>query len=246
MQRFLPSEYGCDVELAKQMLEPARSILGAKLRVREAVRAAGIPHTIISSNWSQGFLLPRAGNPEANGPPDNNVTIFGDGKLQGRPFIMRYVTELFNLFHYTSSHLIYMSNLQCSLLTRRIWPRWPWEPWKTHAHLTIVLHLRPQENLCSLDKLVSLWENKIDKTLKKTCVREEELLKKVQGTSSWKPMFVYATEEEFKLYNISLGTSRDKDSIWHLDTVPLVSTQLINSSQLSSLKSDFSFIPLYQ
>ncbi|KAG2598244.1 hypothetical protein PVAP13_5KG352500 [Panicum virgatum] len=64
VQRFLPSEYGCNVELAEQMLEPARSILGAKLRVREAVRAAGIPHTIISSNWCQGFLLPRAGNPE--------------------------------------------------------------------------------------------------------------------------------------------------------------------------------------
>jgi uncharacterized protein YbjT (DUF2867 family) len=80
IQRFLPSEYGCDVE-------PARSILGAKRRVREAVRAAGIPHTIISSNWFQGFLLPRAGNPEANGPPDNSVTIFGDGKLQGRIFM---------------------------------------------------------------------------------------------------------------------------------------------------------------
>ena len=118
MQRFLPSEYGCDVELAKQMLEPARSILGAKLRVREAVRAAGIPHTIISSNWSQGFLLPRAGNPEANGPPDNSVTIFGDGKLQGRPFIMRYVTELFNLFHYTSSHLIYMCPISSVLCKR--------------------------------------------------------------------------------------------------------------------------------
>ena len=118
MQRFLPSEYGCNVELAEQMLEPARSILGAKLRVREAVRAAGIPHTIISSNWSQGFLLPRAGNPEANGPPDNSVTIFGDGKLQGRPFLMRYVTELFNLFHYTSSHLIYMCPISSVLCKR--------------------------------------------------------------------------------------------------------------------------------
>lgn len=84
MQRFVPSEYGCDVELAEHMLEPARSILGAKVRVREAVKASGIPHTIISSNWLQGFLLPRAGNPEASGPPNNSVTIFGDGKLQGK------------------------------------------------------------------------------------------------------------------------------------------------------------------
>ncbi|TVU20943.1 hypothetical protein EJB05_30549, partial [Eragrostis curvula] len=81
--RFLPSEYGCNVELAKHMLEPARSILGAKFRVREALKVAGIPHTIISSNWTQGFLLPRAGDPEANGPPATRVTILGDGKQQG-------------------------------------------------------------------------------------------------------------------------------------------------------------------
>jgi len=150
VQRFLPSEYGCDVELAKQMLEPARSILGAKLRVREAVRAAGIPHTIISSNWSQGFLLPRAGNPEANGPPDNTVTIFGDGKLQ-----VFFVNE----------------KDMAAVAMRAV---------EDPRTLNKILHLRPQENLCSLDKLVSLWENKIGKTLKKTYIREEELVKKVQ------------------------------------------------------------------
>lgn len=83
VQRFVPSEYGCDVEHAGQMLEPARSILGAKCRVREALKDAGIPHTIISSNWIQSFLLPRAGDPEANGPPETRVRILGDGTTQG-------------------------------------------------------------------------------------------------------------------------------------------------------------------
>ena len=48
--------------------------------------------------------------------------------------------------------------------------------------LNKVLHLRPQENLRSVDQLVSLWENKIGKTLEKTYVFEDELVKKVQGT----------------------------------------------------------------
>ncbi|BAD81277.1 putative isoflavone reductase homolog IRL [Oryza sativa Japonica Group] len=52
-----------------KMLEPARSILGAKLRVREALRASGIPHTIVCGYLVHGFLLPKAGNPEADGPP---------------------------------------------------------------------------------------------------------------------------------------------------------------------------------
>ncbi|RCV23408.1 hypothetical protein SETIT_5G003800v2, partial [Setaria italica] len=67
IKRFMPSEYGCDVEVAEHMLEPARSILGAKVRVREALTAAGVPRTIVCSYWCQGFLLPRAGNPEADG-----------------------------------------------------------------------------------------------------------------------------------------------------------------------------------
>ena len=63
--------------------------------------------------------------------------------------------------------------------------------------LNKILHLRPQENLCSLDKLVSLWENKIGKTLKKTYIQEEELVKKVQGIHRHIYSIVYATKEEF-------------------------------------------------
>uniref|UniRef100_A0A0D9Y5T5 NmrA-like domain-containing protein n=1 Tax=Oryza glumipatula TaxID=40148 RepID=A0A0D9Y5T5_9ORYZ len=69
-----------NVKLAEQMLEPARSILGAKLRVREALRASGIPHTIVCGYLVHGFLLPKAGNPEADSPPVTTATIFGDGK----------------------------------------------------------------------------------------------------------------------------------------------------------------------
>ncbi|KAF8696589.1 hypothetical protein HU200_036199 [Digitaria exilis] len=157
VKRFVPSEYGCDVELAEHMLEPARSILGAKVLVREAVKASGIPHTIISSNWLQGFLLPRAGNPEASGPPNNSVTIFGDGKLQ-----VFFVNE-------KDMGAVAMKAVED--------PR----------TLNKILHLQPQENLCSVDKLISLWESKIGKALEKTYVCEEELVKKVQGTY----IFVY-------------------------------------------------------
>ncbi|CAO2183764.1 unnamed protein product [Urochloa humidicola] len=154
VKRFLPSEYGCDVELTECIaLEPAKSVLGAKFRVREAIRAAGIPHTIICSNWFQGFLLPRAGNPEANGPPDSSVTIFGDGKQQ--------------------VYIVNEKDMGAVAIKAVEDPR----------TLNRMLHLRPQENLCSLDQLVSLWENKIGNTLKKTYVHEEELVKKVQASS---------------------------------------------------------------
>ncbi|PWZ55082.1 Isoflavone reductase A622 [Zea mays] len=93
VKRFLPSEYGCDVEhVAEHMVEPARSILGAKVRVRHALKAAGIPHTIVCSNWAQGFLLPRAGDPQLpdGRPPDTTATIFGDGQVQESPFPLNF------------------------------------------------------------------------------------------------------------------------------------------------------------
>ncbi|CAM0145492.1 unnamed protein product [Urochloa decumbens] len=148
--RFVPSEYGCDVELAEQMLEPARSILGAKVRVRESLQAAGVPHTIVCSYWSQGFLLPRAGNPQADGPPRTTATIFGDGQVQG--FFV---------------HENDMSRVAIKAVQD---PR----------TLNKILHVRPPSNLCSLNQLVSLWENKIGKILQKHYVAEQELRNKVR------------------------------------------------------------------
>ncbi|KAK3160818.1 hypothetical protein QOZ80_1BG0065220 [Eleusine coracana subsp. coracana] len=150
VRRYVPSEYGCDVEHADQMLEPARSILGAKCRVREALKMAGIPYTIISSNWIQGFLLPRAGDPEANAPPETRVTIPGDGTTQ-----VFFVNE---------------KDLSVVVIKAIEDPR----------TLNKILHVRPQENLCSLERLVSLWETKLGKILEKSYVSEEEIVKKIQ------------------------------------------------------------------
>ncbi|TVU20939.1 hypothetical protein EJB05_30545, partial [Eragrostis curvula] len=151
--RFLPSEYGCNVELAEYMLEPARSILGAILRVREALKVSGIPHTIISSNWIQGFLLPRAGDPEANGPPETRVTILGDGKKQ----------------------VFFINEKDMSAVTIKAV--------EDPRTLNKIVYMRPQENLCSLNRLVSLWENKLGNTLEKSYVSEEEIVKKILESS---------------------------------------------------------------
>lgn len=85
IKRFVPSEYGCDVDQVdlEAVMEPARSIILAKIRVRQAVREAGIPHTFMCSYWAHGFVLPRLGNPQVNGPADTTATIFGDEKTRG-------------------------------------------------------------------------------------------------------------------------------------------------------------------
>ena len=47
--------------------------------------------------------------------------------------------------------------------------------------LNKVLHIRPPENILSFNEIVSLWEKKIGKTLEKTYLLEDQLLKKIQG-----------------------------------------------------------------
>ena len=47
--------------------------------------------------------------------------------------------------------------------------------------LNKILYIKPPKNICSLNEVVSLWEKKIDKSIEKTYVPEEQLLKLIQG-----------------------------------------------------------------
>lgn len=47
--------------------------------------------------------------------------------------------------------------------------------------LNRILYINPPKNFYSFNELVALWEKKIGKTLEKTYVSEEQLLKDIQG-----------------------------------------------------------------
>jgi hypothetical protein len=49
--------------------------------------------------------------------------------------------------------------------------------------LNKVLYLRPPGNVYSLSEMIEIWETKIGKKLEKIYVPEEELLRKIKGTS---------------------------------------------------------------
>ncbi|XP_050240931.1 phenylcoumaran benzylic ether reductase POP1-like [Quercus robur] len=50
--------------------------------------------------------------------------------------------------------------------------------------LNKVLHVRPPANILSFNEIVSLWEKKIGKTLEKTYLLEDQVLKKIQECSN--------------------------------------------------------------
>lgn len=78
IKRFLPSEYGNDVDRI-HAVEPAKSTFAKKAQIRRAVEAEGIPYTFVSSNFFAGRFLPTLGQVGGAVLPTDKVVILGDG-----------------------------------------------------------------------------------------------------------------------------------------------------------------------
>ncbi|KAF7850159.1 hypothetical protein BT93_L5782 [Corymbia citriodora subsp. variegata] len=78
VKRFLPSEFGVDVDHTNAV-EPAATLFGIKAKVRRTIEAEGIPFTYVASNGFAGYFLPTLGQPGAKAPPRDKITIIGDG-----------------------------------------------------------------------------------------------------------------------------------------------------------------------
>ncbi|XP_028770006.1 isoflavone reductase homolog PCBER-like [Neltuma alba] len=78
IKRFLPSEFGNDVDRV-HAVEPAKTAFASKAKIRRATEAAGIPFTYVSCNFFAGYFLPNLSQPGATAPPRDKVVILGDG-----------------------------------------------------------------------------------------------------------------------------------------------------------------------
>lgn len=89
LQRFLPSEFGLDPERVNK-IEPATSALAPKIAIRQAIKAEGIPYTIVSNNYFAGYSLPTLAQAS---PPTDKIVIFGDGNPKGIGSLYFFVTN---------------------------------------------------------------------------------------------------------------------------------------------------------
>ncbi|RRT49923.1 hypothetical protein B296_00041774 [Ensete ventricosum] len=74
-QRFLPSEFGHDIDKANPV-EPALSLYNRKRRVRRAVEAAGVPYTYICCNSIAGWPYHDNKHPSKAAPPLDRSNYF--------------------------------------------------------------------------------------------------------------------------------------------------------------------------
>jgi len=133
-------------------VEPAKSVFELKAKVRRAIEAEGIPYTYVSSNCFAGYFLPSLAQPGLTAPPRDKVVILGDGNAKA----------------------VYVNEEDIGTFTIKALddPR----------TLNKTLYLRLAANTLSFNEVVRLWEKKIDKTLEKVYVPEEQVLTLISET----------------------------------------------------------------
>ncbi|XP_030944363.1 phenylcoumaran benzylic ether reductase Pyrc5-like [Quercus robur] len=142
-----------------QAVEPIKTVSAIKSKIQQMIAAEKIPYTIVCSNCFSGFHLPTLAQTGASGPPRERVIILGDGNPKA----------IFNREEDIGTYTIRAVD----------------DP----RTLNKTLYIRPPGNICSFNDLVSLWEKKIGKTLKRIYLPEEQLLKNIKETSP--PINVY-------------------------------------------------------
>ncbi|KAF3446335.1 hypothetical protein FNV43_RR11514 [Rhamnella rubrinervis] len=131
-------------------VEPAKSAFAVKAKIRRAVEYEGIPYTFVSANCTAGYCLPNLVQRGVSAPPRDKVIVLGDGNAKA----------IFNKEDDIGTYTIRAVD----------------DP----RTLNKLLYIKPPKNIYSFNKLVDLWEKKIDKTLEKIYVSEDQLLKDIQ------------------------------------------------------------------
>ncbi|KAL9394974.1 hypothetical protein Peur_014259 [Populus x canadensis] len=131
-------------------VEPAKTAFAMKAQIRRAIEAAGIPYTYVSSNGFAAYHLATMAQLGLTAPPRDNITILGDGNAKA----------VFNKEDDIGTYTIKAVDDSRTL------------------NKTVLI--KPPKNIYSFNELVALWEKKIGKTLEKTYVPEEKLLKDIQ------------------------------------------------------------------
>ncbi|KAM0927501.1 hypothetical protein ACQ4PT_002916 [Festuca glaucescens] len=151
VKRFLPSEFGSDIERV-HTVDPVASLYAKKVDLRRLIEAEGIPNTYVCCNGFAETYLPSIGDVKtvSAGPPSDKITVLGDGDVKA----------------------VFVVEEDIAVYTVRAIddPR----------TLNKIIYMRPPTNILSHNELISMWERKAGKTLHIVRITEVNLLEWIQ------------------------------------------------------------------
>ncbi|XP_044403993.1 probable pinoresinol-lariciresinol reductase 3 isoform X1 [Triticum aestivum] len=185
VKRFIPAEFGVD-HTKVQICDMDHGFYEKKAEIRRLIESEDIPHTYIYCNFLMRYLLPSLVQPGLDAPPRDEVTIFGGGDTKGLVILLlsNLLSDTWNVKCFF--HVLFFS-LKEDFVSAGIFveegdvAKFTVCTIEDPRTLNMTLYLRPPGNIYSLNELVSLWETKINKCLKKIHITEEQLLKNIQN-----------------------------------------------------------------
>ncbi|KAL3697214.1 hypothetical protein R1sor_011290 [Riccia sorocarpa] len=150
IKRFIPSEFGNEVDRLEIDFKVLEGVFQKKRNVRREIEKSGIPYTVVLNGGFAGIFVAGLANDKVSAPPRDKVTIWGDGTAKA------------------------ILNTEEDIATYTI------KSVDDPRTANKLLHIRPKENFLSQGELVALWEKKIGHTLEKTVVSKEELKKIIE------------------------------------------------------------------
>ncbi|TYI24639.1 hypothetical protein ES332_A06G249300v1 [Gossypium tomentosum] len=144
IKRFMPSEFGNEVDRSRNALPPFEALLSNKRKIRRAVEEAGISFTYVAGNSFAAYFVDLILHPHQN---PSEVMVYGTGEAK---VVLNYEEDVAT---YTVK----------AATDPRVANR--------------VIIYRPPGNIASQLELISAWEKKTGRTLKRVYVPEEELVK---------------------------------------------------------------------
>ncbi|KAF8400919.1 hypothetical protein HHK36_014222 [Tetracentron sinense] len=146
IKRFLPSEFGMDVDRMEHAIPPGDYVFADKRVIRRAIEKENIPYTYVSANCCAGYFTASLAQANNFMPPTDHVVIYGNG---GKKCIWNDEDDM---AMYT---MLAVDD-----------PR----------TLNKTLYLRPPANIMTQMEVVKTWEKITGKELNKTFLSQEELL----------------------------------------------------------------------
>ncbi|XVF75052.1 hypothetical protein PTKIN_Ptkin13bG0158000 [Pterospermum kingtungense] len=144
IKRFVPSEYGNEVDRTASALPPFEALLANKRKIRRAAEAAGLSSTYVAGNSFLAYFVDYLLHPHEK---PSEVVVYGTGQAKV-------------VFNYEKDVAAYTVKAATD-------PR--------VANRVIIY--RPPANIASQSELISAWEKKTGRSLKRVHVPEEEIIK---------------------------------------------------------------------
>lgn len=113
LQRFIPSEFGHDIDRADPE-EPGLTMYRGKREVRRCIEGAGIPYTYICCNSIAAWPYHDNTHPADVLPPLDRFKIYGDGTVKGTLFTVFCFLAcreiiLVTIFFFLSEKILYIT-----------------------------------------------------------------------------------------------------------------------------------------